>query len=194
MTQRGETTRTEILDRATALARLVGLRGVTIGQLASDLSMSKSGLFAHFGSREALEIAILDHAAEDFVSRVIRPTLSEPRGIPRLTSACERWLAWSQDNGGCLFVAAVTELDDCPGPVRDRLVEHERDWLDVLAQIVRSGVGDGWFRPEVDPDQIAFELHGVMLSTHHAFRLFGDDAAPQRARAAFAALVDRIRA
>src|SRR5262245_46047208 len=119
MTARGDSTRIEILERATTLARSLGLRGVTIGHLAADLKLSKSGLFAHFGSREALEIAILDHAAERFVDDVIRPALAEPRGAPRLGAAFERWLAWSETSGGCLFVAAVTEYDDCPGPVRD---------------------------------------------------------------------------
>jgi AcrR family transcriptional regulator len=194
MTTRGEATRLEILDRATELARLVGLRGVTIGQLAADLSMSKSGLFAHFGAREALEIAILDHAAAQFVNDVIRPTLSQPRGVPRLAAAFERWLAWSQANdGGCVFVAAVAEFDDDPGPVRERLVEHQRDWMDVLAQIVRAGIGDGKFRKDADPAQVAFELHGIFLSTHHAMRLFGDADVAERARTAFTALVDRIR-
>ena len=196
MTAKGETTRAEILDRAAALARVVGLGGVTIGQLATDLGLSKSGLFAHFGSKEALQIAILDRAAEDFVDRVVRPSLARPRGEPRLRELFERWQSWGLGAaaGGCLFVAASAELDDRPGPVRDRLVSQQRDWLDAITQVVRSGQGDGAFRAEVDPAQVAFEIYGLMLSAHHLVRLMGDARGKDQAQAAFDALVDRIRA
>jgi AcrR family transcriptional regulator len=196
MTARGETTRIEILERATHLARLVGLGGVTIGQLASDLGLSKSGLFAHFGSKEALEIAILDHAAQDFVDRVVRPSLARPRGESRLREIFERWMAWGvgSDAGGCLFVAAAAELDDRPGPVRDRLVAHQRDWLDAIGQVVRSGQADGAFRTDADPAQVAFELHGLLLSAHHLVRLLGDPRGTDLARVAFDALAERLRA
>jgi AcrR family transcriptional regulator len=196
MSRRGESTRAEILDRATAMARVVGLGGLTIGQLASELQLSKSGLFAHFGSKEALEIAILDHTAESFVDHVVRPALAQPRGEPRLTAAFERWLEWGafgRSDGGCVFVAASAELDDRPGPVRDCLVGHQRDWLDSLTQIVRSGQVDGQFRADVDPAQVAFELYGILLSTHHVVRLIGDPEGPHRARVAFAGLLSRIR-
>lgn len=195
MTERGETTRTEILDRAVEHARRVGLSGVTIGQLAADLGLSKSGLFAHFGSREALEVAIVDHAAADFADRVVRPALTQARGEPRLTAAFEGWLAWgaAARGGGCLFVGAAAELDDRPGPARDRLVAAQRDWLDSLAQIVRSGITDGAFRADVSPEQVAFELYGILLSTHLALRLLDDARGVERARVAYRAIVARLR-
>lgn len=195
MGTRGESTRAEIVARATRLARVVGLEGVTIGQLALDLQLSKSGLFAHFGSKEALQLAILDHEASDFLDAVIRPALSKPRGVPRLRAEFEGWIHWAfdeSDGGGCLFVAACVELDDRPGVVRDRLVAHERDWLDMMAQIVRSGQADRLFRVDADPDQVAFEMHGMKLSAHHAVRLFGDTKGIDRARCAFERLLASI--
>ena len=195
MSARGETTRTEILDRAVDRARVVGLEGVTIGQLATELGLSKSGLFAHFGSKEALQCAILDHAAADFVDRVVRPALARPRGEERLSTAFERWLDWGlgRGSGGCLFVAATAELDDRPGPVREHLVGHQRDWLDSLAQMVRSGQRDGQLRADADPEQVAFELNGILLSAHEFVRLFGDPTGLSRARAACAAVLARLR-
>ncbi len=195
MSSTGEETRHEILDRAVDVARVVGLGGVTIGRLADELSMSKSGLFAHFGSKEALQIAILDHAVADFVEHVVRPALAEPRGAPRLRRAFESWLAWglaSERKGGCLFVGASAELDDQPGPVRERLVETQRDWLDSLAQIVRSGQRDGRFVADLDPDQVAFELNGILLAAHQAARLFRDPDAERRAGRAFDQLLARV--
>jgi AcrR family transcriptional regulator len=195
MTRKGEATRGEIVDRATRLARVVGLEGVSIGQLALDLGLSKSGVFAHFGSKEALSIAILDREAERFVDQVVRPALGRPRGVPRLRAAFERWIDWAladAEGGGCLFVAASVELDDRPGPVRDRLIEHTRDWLESLAQIVRSGQADGRFGPDVDPDQIAFEVHGIALAAHDAVRLRGDPTGVQRGLTAFDRLLTSI--
>ncbi|MCB9688578.1 MAG: TetR/AcrR family transcriptional regulator [Alphaproteobacteria bacterium] len=195
MVTKGERTRAEIVDQGARMARVEGLNGVSIGQLAKELSMSKSGLFAHFGSKEALQLAILEHTAAQFVDEVVRPALSQPRGEPRLRAAFERWLAWGvaeEARGGCLFVAVAAELDDRPGPVRDRFVESQRDWLDTLAQIVAAGQRDGRFRTDVDPEQAAFELHGILLATHQAFRLFRDPAAHARARIAFDRLVTSL--
>jgi AcrR family transcriptional regulator len=191
MGTKGEDTRHEILIRGAELAKVVGLEGVTIGRLAEELKMSKSGLFAHFGSKEALQIAILDHTAARFVDGVVRPALACPRGEARLRHAFDGWITWGLGSGpgGCLFVAAAAELDDQPGPVRDRLVEVQRDWLESLAQIVRSGQRDGRFGADVDPEQVAFELHGILLSAHHAERLFSDPDAVRRARTAFERLL-----
>lgn len=195
-TVRGATTRAEILDRATALARVVGLDGVTIGQLATDLSLSKSGLFAHFGSKEALQIAILDHAAGLFAEQVVRPALAAAQGLPRLRASADRWLDWGlpEASGGCLFVAAAAELDDRPGPVRDRLTRHELDWLEALARIVRNGQQAGAVRRDADPDQVAFELYGILLSAHHQVRLVRDPNGEHRARRALDRLIDGLRA
>ncbi len=190
---KGQETRAAILERAIRVASEAGLDGLTIGRLASALDLSKSGLFAHFASKEALQVATLDRAAERFVEVVIRPALKAPRGEPRLRALVERWQRWPDDvpqPGGCIFVQAAVELDDKPGPARERLVALQREWLGALATAVKGAVAEGHFRRDVDPDQIAFELYGIMLSMHHAVRLLHDTRASGRARRA----VDRLLA
>ena len=160
--------------------------------LAEDLQLSKSGLFGHFRSKEALQIQVLDHAASRFVEAVVRPALAQPRGEPRLRSLFHRWLDWARSSpmpGGCLFVAAATELDDQAGPVRDRLEQLQRDWLGVIATSYRKGIEEGHFSEDADPDQFAHDLYGVMLAYHHAHRLLRDPEAEARARHAFQALL-----
>ena len=189
---KGATSRMQILDHAAQLASQVGVVGLTIGALALELRRSKSGVFRHFQSKEALQIAVLDHAAESFVAQVIRPALREPRGAPRMRALFERWLAWDRDGvmpGGCVFVAAASELDDQPGPVRDRLVALQLQYVDVLETSYRLGVEAGAFSPVADPAQFAQDLYGIMLAFHHHSRLLGDTAAEQRARRAFEALL-----
>ena len=193
---KGASTRHAILDHATGLASQVGLAGLTIGALADALDLSKSGLFAHFRSKEALQIQVLDHAAASFADRVVRPALQAPRGEPRLRALFERWLAWAQEGalpGGCVFVAASSELDDRPGPVRDRLVELQRQWVGVLAGSVVRGIEGGAFRRDADPEQFAQDLYGVMLAFHHHSRLLRDPQAGARAARAFENLLTGIR-
>ena len=193
---KGDERRQLILERAAQTASRLGLEGLTIGRLASDLGLSKSGLFAHFQSKEALQVQTLRHAAELFVERVVRPALKAPRGERRLRALFERWLTWAEADvlkGGCLFVAAATELDDQDGPVRDELVRQQRDWLELIANVARTGIAEGDFRPGLDGEQLAYELYGVMLAYHHARRLLRDPRAPQRAREAFDALVEAAR-
>jgi AcrR family transcriptional regulator len=195
--RKGELTRHAILDRATGLASKVGLGGLTIGALATELDLSKSGLFAHFRSKEALQIQVLEHGAELFVERVVRPALAAPRGEARMRALFERWLDWVRSSvmpGGCLFVQASTELDDQPGPVRDRLVDFQRQWRDVIATSVRKGIEAGAFRRDVDPEQFAYDTLGVLLAYHHASRLLRDPRAEARARTAFDALLAAARA
>ena len=160
-TPKGETTRSAVLAHALALASEVGLEGVTIGTLAERASMSKSGLFAHFQSKEALQIAILDEAIGRFVEQVVMPALKEPRGEPRVQALLQRWLKWARADfmpGGCVFVASIAELDDKPGPVRDRLASCQRDWLDTLATAIRIAVDEGHFKKQIDPKQVAHEI------------------------------------
>lgn len=193
---KGDERRQLILERAAQTASRLGLEGLTIGRLASDLGLSKSGLFAHFQSKEALQVQTLRHAAELFVDRVVRPALKAPRGERRLRALFERWLTWAEADvlkGGCLFVAAATELDDQDGPVRDELVRQQRDWLELIANVARTGIAEGDFRPGLDGEQLAYELYGVMLAYHHARRLLRDPRAPQRARDAFDTLVEAAR-
>jgi AcrR family transcriptional regulator len=190
---KGDETRDAILTQATSVASKVGLTGMTIGQLASHTGMSKSGLYAHFASKEALQIEILQHSRRQFVDRVIRPALQSPRGVTRLRTLFESWLTWSEafEDGGCVFVAASSELDDQPGPVRDVLVRDERDWLELIATIATTAVSEGEFAADVDVDQIAYEVHAITLGHQHASRLMHDPLALDRARRAFESLVER---
>jgi AcrR family transcriptional regulator len=193
---KGEQTRDAILERAIRLASEVGLEGVTIGRLADALELSKSGLFAHFSSKEALQVQMIDRAAERFIEVVVRPALAAPRGEPRLRALFERWLRWPRavpQPGGCIFVQAAVELDDRPGPARDRLVKLQREWLETIAATVRGARELGHLRADVDPQQFAFELYGIMLVSHHHARLLRDRAAEDRALRAFERLLESAR-
>ena len=193
---KGERTRAAILDRAIRLGSQLGLEGLSLGQLAEELDLSKSGLFAHFRSKEELQVRTLDRAAERFVEVVVRPALAAPRGEPRLRALFERWLAWPElvrQPGGCIFVAAAVELDDRPGPARDRLVELQRQWLATLATAVRGAQAEGHLRADVDAEQLAFEAYGIMLVSHHATRLLRDRKAVERARNALERLIASAR-
>ena len=194
--RKGEQTRAAILDRAGRLATQIGLGGLTIGRLATDLGLSKSGLFAHFRSKETLQIQVLDAAAERFIDEVVRPAVREPRGEPRITALFERWLAWTKSNsgpGGCLFVAAAAELDDRPGPVRERLVDLQKGWLEMVGIVFSTGVAAKHFREDLDADEFAHDLYAVMLGFHHASRLMRDPRAEARAHAAFERLLSTAR-
>lgn len=190
---KGDTTREAILRHAVSLASRVGLSGLSIGRLAQELDLSKSGLFSHFHSKEALQIQVLEYGAARFVENVVKPALAAPRGIPRIEALFDRWLAWSHSepsSGGCFFVAMATDLDDRPGPSRDLLVRLQREWMGLLASLAAAAVREGQLRPDTDPEQFAQEMYGAMLAFHHASRLLDDPAAEERARRALAVLVD----
>ncbi len=193
--RKGELTRQAIVERAARMASRVGIEGLTIGALADELQLSKSGLFGHFKSKEALQLQVLEFGIERFIDTVIKPALAAPRGEKRVRAVFERWLEWPKVSGlaGCMFVALSTELDDQPGPVRERLVQGQRDWLEVIANCVRTGITEGDFRSDVDADQFAHELYGIMLASHHAARLLRDNAAIERTRRAFERLLDSAR-
>lgn len=190
---KGAETREGILDEAGLLAARIGLGGLTIGELAARTELSKSGLFAHFGSKEALQLQVLAHAVERIADNVVRPALREPRGEPRLRSLFERWLVWAGAAGGCPIMAATFEFDDQPGPVRDQVVAHQRDWLDTLTTIATTGVAEGHFRADLDTRQLAVDIEGVLVAYHLLSRLLGDAEAPQRARRSFEALLTAAR-
>ncbi|HXM79056.1 MAG TPA: TetR/AcrR family transcriptional regulator [Thermoanaerobaculia bacterium] len=193
---KGGATKDAILDRAVRLASQVGLSGLSIGRLAEDLHMSKSGLFAHFEAKETLQVEVLERAAQLFVEAVVRPALAQPRGEPRLRALFEHWLCWTKTArlpGGCLFVAAAAELDDRRGPVRDRLVSLQREWLELIANVARTGIPLGHFRDDLDAQQCAHDLYSVMLGYHHAKRLLRDPRAEDRARAGFESLLAAAR-
>ncbi len=184
-----------ILDEASELASRVGLGGLTIGTLATATQLSKSGLYAHFASKEALQVEVLHHARELFTDVVMRATVRAPRGEPRLRAFFAHWLAWQSGRfaGGCIFVDAASEFDDQEGPVRDELVRAERDKFESIAMVVGSAVSEGHFDPGVDPAQFAYELEGILLAHHHARRLMRDPDADDRARRAFDRLVESCR-
>jgi AcrR family transcriptional regulator len=189
---KGEETRDRIVDRAFRLASRDGLAGVSLGRLAGELGLSKSGLFAHFGSKEGLELEVLKLASERFIEAVVRPALSAPRGVPRIRKIFKNWLGWITDPGrpgGCVFLAASVELDDGAGPQRDFLVGSQAALLATLAKAARLAVQEGQFRPELDCEQFAFEMLGIALGFHHLRRLLNDPKAEARAHAAFEALL-----
>ena len=193
---KGEETRRAILDRGTDLASQVGLRGVTIGVLADALGLSKSGLFAHFKSKDALDVALIEHSGARFVELVVRPALKAPRGEPRLRALFQRTLDWPLRlglPGGCPMIAAAAELDDCPGPARDALVAQQKDWLDTLANLVRVAVSEGHLTARIAPEQMAFELYSIQLMHHLAARLLRDPRADERALEAFETLLARAK-
>jgi AcrR family transcriptional regulator len=193
---KGADTRDRIVDQAFRVATVEGLGGVTLGRLAADVGMSKSGLFAHFRSKEELQLEVLRVAAERFRERVVRPALAAPRGEPRVRAVFERWMAWTADEecmpGGCLFAAAGAELDDQPGVLRDALAAAQQQWFEAIARVARTGVEAGHFRPALDAEQFAFELYGIMFGYYHARRLLRDPRAEERARRAFDALVASV--
>jgi AcrR family transcriptional regulator len=172
----------------------VGLSGLTIGTLAEQAQLSKSGLFGHFRSKEALQLQVLEHARSRFEEIVARPAVRAPRGEPRVRELFERWLRWDAMPGGCPFVAAATEFDDQPGPVRERLVRDQRDLFDMIATVFRTGISEGHFRADADAEQFAQDFHGVVLAYHHTIRLLGDGRAEPRARRALDALLVGARA
>lgn len=192
---KGGRTREAILAAGVALACRTGLGGLSIGTLATDVGMSKSGMFAHFGSKEALQLAVVEAAAREFATEVVIPALHAPRGEPRVLALVERWLECGllRRPGGCLFVKASTELDEQPGPVRDRLRDLHLELGAAIARIVVGGVAEGHFRDDVDPEQFAVDLHAVMLGFYHQHRMLGDPRAADRARAAVAALLSAAR-
>jgi AcrR family transcriptional regulator len=191
---KGEQTRTAILDAALAIASRLGLEGLTIGSLADATGMSKSGLFAHFGSREDLQLAVLEHAAQRYGEIVFRPVLQIGRGLPRLRALFERWLDWTKTSGlpgGCIMISAAAEYDDRPGPIRDAVIANQRRGSAISEKAVRLAIEEGHLQPDTDPEQIAFEMLGIILANHNHRRLLGDKEARKRALTAFEQLVAR---
>jgi AcrR family transcriptional regulator len=193
---KGEATRERIVDRALRLASRDGLEGLSIGGLATDLGLSKSGLFAHFGSKEDLQLAVLHEAVGRFEATVIRPAIAAARGEPRVRGMFERWMSWMADPafpGGCILLAASVELDDREGRPRDYLAGTQRLLLSTLARAARIAVEVGHFRADLDCDQFAFELYALVLARGHWTRLLRDPQADARARRAFDDLLGRVR-
>jgi AcrR family transcriptional regulator len=176
-TPRGHATKQGILEVATAIASVEGLEGLTLGRIATDLAMSKSGLFAHFGSKEELQLATIEHARQIYVEQVILPGLAHSPGIATLHGLCDRYVALMERRvfpGGCFFAAAMAEFDARPGVVRDTIAALQRQWLDMLEGAARDGIRLGELDRRVDPIQLAFELEAAMLSANWYFHLYSD--------------------
>jgi AcrR family transcriptional regulator len=191
--RKGELTRQAILDVAVRMARYSGLSGLTIGSLAAAADMSKSGVYAHFKSKEALQLACMERNAEQFIDEVIRPALAKPRGITRLQAVMEHWMQWYSHPGGCLFLAAAAEFDDLPGPIHDLMVTQQRDMLDSLARIAATAVEQGELPEDTDVFQVAQEVFGILLSYNWMSRILSYPDAADRAWAAFHRLIDSRR-
>lgn len=193
---KGADTRDRIVANALRVASVEGLEGITLGRLASEVGLSKSGLFAHFESKEQLQLAVIQAATDAFTDVVVRPALAAPRGEPRVRALFERWLAWEEHSsvpGGCVFMHLAVELDDQPGPARDALVVSQKWWLDAIAKATSLAVSVGDFRADVHGELFAFQMFGILMACHHAKRLLRDPAASDRARRAFDALVASAR-
>ncbi len=188
---KGQQTRAAILDAALGLASLKGLEGLSIGVLADAMQMSKSGVFAHFGSREELQMSVVREYHRRFKEEVFAPAVLEPRGLPRLRALFERWVrrVSVEIDSGCLYISGAVEFDDRPGPVRDALASMVQAWQSSLERAIRLAVAEGHLQAEVDPAQLLFELHGLILALHHDARFLRNPHAIARARKAFERLV-----
>jgi AcrR family transcriptional regulator len=183
----GERTRKAILEAAVHIASAEGLEGLTIGRLALELSMSKSGLFAHFGSKEDLQVATVEAARAIFINEVIRPAFETAQGLLRLWKLCDIWLSYVQSGvfrGGCFFAAAAAEFDSRPGPVRDRIAEIMKEWLSTLRDAIIEAQNAGHLVKGIDATQLAFEFNSLELGANWAFQLYGDIKSFARAREA----------
>ena len=190
---RAARTRQEILGLAADLASAEGLEGLTIGRLAAELGMSKTGIFAHFGSKEELQLATVNRAKEVFLEQVVKPALAKPRGLKRLQAMLTSWLKYVEHavfRGGCFFAAASLEFDSRPGRVRDGVAALTKAWMDALRNEIALAKAQKEIAPGTDPAQPAFELHAYVQEANWAYKLYGDRSAFARARRA---ITDRVR-
>lgn len=184
---KGSQTRTEILQIAVQIASAEGLEGISLGRLADEVGMSKSGLFAHFCSKEELQVAVVETARSMFIAEVIRPANAVPSGLRRLRQLSEAWLSYAEREvfrGGCFFVAASLEFDSRPGVVRDRITEIMGEWLHLLENEIRQGRASNELTPDADPVQLAFEFNSQMMGANWAYQLLGNRQAFARAKTA----------
>ncbi|MBF6987976.1 MULTISPECIES: TetR/AcrR family transcriptional regulator [Cupriavidus] len=192
--QKGQLTRHAIIQQALDTATKVGFEQLSLATLAADTNMSKSGLYAHFKSKEALQQAVLDLAIERFGEIVVRPAMRHPRGMPRLQAMFEGYLEWlggTVTQGRCLFMALGQEYRDRPGTIRDLVVQSLKDWHSTVARMAADAVDEGQFGTSVEPRQFAFELSGIGMAFQQSFKLLGRADAEAMARRAFGALVAR---
>jgi AcrR family transcriptional regulator len=187
-------TRERILDQGLALMSQSGVEGVTLGVLADQVGMSKSGLFAHFRSKEEVQISLLEHTAQVGAARIISPSMNRPEGLPRLKALVSNWFGWAPRAGlpgGCPVAAGLFEFDDMEGPVHDKIMEMEAEWRGLLTKTVREATSLGHLRADLDVAQFVWELCGIYLSHHAAQRFLKSPDADRRAQTAFEALLER---
>ena len=174
-------TKRAILQKGLEMASHLSLEALTIGLLAKELNMSKSGLFAHFKSKENMQLEILDYAAQHFARDVILPALKVERGIPRIRAIVDKWVKWgSKFTGGCIFVDATTEFNDRPGNIQNRLFDQQKQWVDILRRIGESAIKAGDIKPESDCEQFAYELYSLVLGHYYYDQLIQDPKIEQR--------------
>jgi AcrR family transcriptional regulator len=194
--RKGEQTRVAILDAALELASRDGLEGLTIGLIADRMQMSKSGVFAHFGSREDLQIAVVQEYHRRFEQEVFFPSLQEPRGLPRLNAMFARWVTRHTQEiaSGCMYISGAVEYDDRPGPIRDELLSMVLAWRRALLHAARQAIKEGHLRDDSDAEQLVFEMRAMVLALHHDARFIGDTDAVEHIERGYARLIDSHRA
>ena len=191
---KGKSRKTTIIETGLEMASHLGLENVTIGNLAKEMQMSKSGLFAHFQSKENLQIDIMNYAEEDFRQNVILPALKVERGIPRIRNLVDRWIEWGNKlTGGCIFVSAGMEYSDRPGKVREALLKQQEEWIDSLRRFAQSAIKAGDFRKNIDCEQFAFDLYSLLLGFHYYYKLLNDKKTKQKQQIAFERLLENYR-
>ena len=179
-----------------SMASKVGLEGLSIGTLAEAAGRSKSGVFAHFGSRDDLQIAVVQAYYERFQARVFAPALRQPRGLPRVRALFDNWTRHTstEPDSGCIFISGAVEFDDRPGPVRDALKRAVQTWMEALTKAVIQADAEGHLIEGADPQQIVFEIHALVLALHYEARFLKRAGSVQRARRGFEQLMARYSA
>ncbi len=185
--QKGQQTKQAIIDAALGLAEQIGLEGLSIGALAEVTRMSKSGVFAHFGSREELQISVVREYYQRFSNEVFFPALNTPRGLPRVRTLFANWMkrVAIEIQSGCIFISGAVEFDDRPGPVRDALASSVQTWLSAMHRAVVLAKQEGHLVPDADEAQMAFEIHGLILALHYEARFLKNPGAIERAHTGF---------
>ncbi|GAB3461901.1 TetR/AcrR family transcriptional regulator [Massilia terrae] len=193
--RKGEMTRAAILDVALQLASRDGLEGLTIGVLADRMNMSKSGVFAHFGSREDLQMEVIKLYHQRFEQEVFYPSIQEPRGLPRLEAMYERWVkrVSVEIASGCIYISGAVEYDDRPGPIREQLVAMVQAWQSALLRGVQQSIDSGDLKAGTDAQQLVYEMYGLILALHHDARFLRIPGAIERARRGFERLIENYR-
>ena len=195
---RGSDTRSQIIKTAIRLASREGLEAISLGQIATKVGMSKSGLFGHFKSKENLQLEILQTVADRFAKRVFVPAMKEPRGLPRLQAIHQNWLKWVQGSqelpGGCLLIAAASEMDDQPGPLKDHLKKMQLLLIENLQKAAQIAKDEGHFHAQVDVERMGWYWYSLILGYHHYKRLLNHPRADEFAEHAFAEFLQRCQA